>query len=218
MKIPFDISEQVIHGGRNQALWVGSVISDIFGISSPIYLPWGVKKSFLPQYGDIEVVSDVEAEQTSVFGTPVIGTFSFDEGEYNSYDKDGRVVKVKMEKFMLPYSCIIEFGRDAVLTQTRTLGSTGSVKEMFGLDDWRINIKGIALNESGVKAHDIIDQLVKWRSVCDSIPVTGNLFTRKDIHNLVIENLSIQPVAAKYNVIPFEIGAISDEPIELIIS
>ncbi len=219
MKLPFDISQQIIHGERNQALWVASIISDVFGISSPIYLPWGKNPSFPPKFPDnIQLVDEDEAEEQSIFGTPVLGTFSFDEGEYNTYDKDGKVVKIKMDKFTLPYSCLIEFSRDANLTQTQTLGATGTVKELFGLDDWKINIRGIALNEKNIKAHEIIDELTKWRMVCDSIPVTGNLFNRKNITNLVIESFNIQPLAAKYNVIPFQIQAISDEPIELIIS
>jgi hypothetical protein len=32
---------------------------------------------------------------------------------------------------------------------------------------------------------------------------------------MVIKSISVQPIEAKYNVIPFQIEAVSDEPVEL---
>ena len=137
------------------------------------------------------------------------------------YDDSGKVYKRKMDDWTLPYSCIIDFSREKIITQTKTLGGTGTVKELFGLDDWEITIRGIAFNDriwdNQKSAQEIIDKLVEWNHVCDSIPVVGNLFGRKDIDNIVIKKLSIQPIEGRYNVIPFQIDAISDEPIELIL-
>lgn len=206
----------------NKIIYIGSIIADIFGFGNLIYLPSTDHEDYVPGvYQGVKFISEGEAGQLSSFGTPVFGSFSFEAGEYNGYDNDGRVIRIQMNEWQLPYSCVVEFSRPAVLTQTRTLGSTGTVKELYGLDDWQISIRGVALNDrifdNQPSAQEQIDELVRWGRICDSIPVVGAVFNRKDINNITIKNISIQPIEGRYNVIPFEIQAASDEPIELII-
>ncbi len=205
---------------RQQAIYATNIIRDIFGINGMVYFPSTTKHDVSPTgfYG-IEMLPDDEVEAHSSLGTPVVGVLEFKGGEYNTYNEKGQVVKVRMNNFRLPYSCIVEFSRAAVITVTKTLGSAGSVKEIYGLDDWKINIRGIALNNAinplSPKAHQIVGELAQWRKICDSIEVQGILFSNKEIYRIVIEDLQIQPIEGKYNVIPFQIQAISDEPVEM---
>jgi hypothetical protein len=215
-----DISQQIIQGDRNRALWVGSVLSDLFGISSPIYLPWGADKSFPPAgYENIRLTGGEEGDALSMLGTPVFGVVTFLGGDYNMYDREsGRVTKVKYGDYTLPYSCICEFSRESNVITTETLGNTGTVKELFGLGDWNISIKGIAadgIDKVKLSAHQQIESLVKWQNLSDSIGVDGDMFRGKGIYNIVIKSLDVQPIEAKYHVIPFQIEAVSDEPLEL---
>jgi hypothetical protein len=84
--------------------------------------------------------------------------------------------------------------------------------------DWQITIRGIAFNQrNGEKttAHEQISTLSKWANVCDSIGVKSSMFRSKEIYNIVIETFSVQPIIGQWDAIPFQIDAISDEPIEL---
>ncbi|MFC4673508.1 DUF6046 domain-containing protein [Dysgonomonas termitidis] len=155
----------------------------------------------------------------SEFGTPVFGAITFEGGEYNMYDKhDGNVVKGRYGTYRLPHSCIVEFSREANITKTTVLGSTGTVKEIYGKGDWDITIRGIALQRrdgTGETTQEQINALVRWDNVCDSIPVLGDIFRHKEIYNITITNISIRPIVGRWNAIPFQIDAVSDEPIEL---
>ena len=215
-----DISQQIIHGGRGQALWAASVIADVFGISSPIYLPWGKAAAFPPsEYPVVEVADAEDSLDRSAFGLPVLGSITFDGGSYKMYDKtSGRVNDVIYGRYTLPYSCIVDFSRESNIITTNVMGNTGTVKELYGLGDWDINIRGIAVNGiDGVKnsAREQIKHLTAWADLNDAIGVTGDLFADKDIQRIVIKSINIQPLEGKYNVIPFQIEAISDEALEL---
>ncbi|MDU1892757.1 MAG: DUF6046 domain-containing protein [Dysgonomonas sp.] len=205
---------------RNKALFFTDAIRHIFGINSPIYIPWGKNVPYeAGEYPDVRFLSEDSGDTSlSEFGTHVFGSVSFEAGEYNTYNRlTGAVEKVTMDLYTLPSSCIVEFSRPSNVTKTDVLGSTGTVKEIYGKSDWNIIIRGIALenrNSKGLTAQEQIEELVKWDEICDSVPVLGSIFQRKGINNLVFENISIQPVVGRWNAIPFQIEAVSDEPIE----
>jgi hypothetical protein len=215
---------------RNSKLFVADAIRQVFGINLPIYVPWGSGKDyeaeaysgfkFLP--GEIQQDIDLDTLNVPVseFDTNVLGRVRLMGGEYNVYEQDGSLVKKRFGDYTLPYSCIVSFTRESNITKTEVLGSTGTVKELYGKGDWQITIRGIAFNRrdgKGVTAQEQIDVLSKWASVCDSIGVLGSVFSGKEIQNIVIEEFSIQPVVGKWDAIPFQINALSDEPIELYI-
>lgn len=205
---------------RNKAFAVASVMGNIFGISSPIFLPWGRGRQYeAKQFSDIEFIDVEPADTVTSFGVPVYGTFYLEGGPYNRYDSKGKVETMQMGDMVMPYSCIAEFNQEMVMTQTRTLGASGTVKEIYGLDDWNIRIRGLALDDSiwgtGLTAQEQINELVQWRKITDSVGIIGGIFNDKDIHRIVIKNLSIRPVEGRWGVVPFEIEALSDEAIEL---
>lgn len=208
---------------RNNALYVADAIRQVFGINSPIYIPWGDAENFQAgEYPHVRLLHETGDDAAySEFGTPVLGVVTFEAGEYNTYNRlTGAVEKVKMDLYTLPASCIVEFSRDANITKTEVLGSSGTVKELYGKGDWDITIRGLAFsprNGQGETAREQIAKLVKWDNVCDSIPVLGGIFQEKGINNIVIESLSVRPVEGEWDAIPFQIDAVSDEPIELYI-
>lgn len=215
-----DISEQIIHGTRNQALWAGSVIGEIFGIAPPVYLPWGKTASFpAPEYPGMRIADTEDSGEQSAFGLPVLGTVTFDGGKYKMFDRySGKVTEVTYGKYTLPYSCIVDFSREANIITTAVMGNTGTVKELYGLGDWEITVRGIAANRTdgpGNSAHEQIRKLVAWADINDAIGVTGEIFAEKNIYRIVMKSIDIRPLEGKYNVIPFQIEAVSDEPLEL---
>lgn len=209
---------------RNEILFITDAIREIFGINSPIYFPYGKDRAMeLGRYNDVALLpgeTDGSEQATmSEFGLPVMAPIVFEAGEYNSYDRrTGGVVKREMQEFTLPFSSIVDFQADNNVITTEVQGGSGTVKELYGLGDWKISIRGIAVRSRFNKqddAHEQIDRLVKWRGLCDSISVQSPVFRRKGIYNIVIESLAIRPVVARWDAIPFQIEARSDEPIEL---
>lgn len=200
---------------------IANLFAEVFGISSPVFIPWGRElANFSPEgYKDISLSEKEQAGRLSWMGTPVLDSFVLDGGNYNTYDNQGKIVSVSMGDFVMPYATIVEFERNMNVSRTKVLGNAGTVKELYGLDDWTINIKGFCLDDRTRNLQKTADEqmleLVKWRNVVDSINVTGYLFKDKDIYSLVMESLSISPVQGKQNVYSFTIRATSDKPIEL---
>jgi hypothetical protein len=235
MNVP-DYKNMIPQGALNRAHFVGNVLREVFGIQSPVYvanawfnhpatMPKGYElseeqKTQFPNYEDMRLLPAEESEAVSALETPVLGVITFEAGMYNIYNRyTGAIEKVRYGEYTLSYSCIVDFSRQNNVITTPVLGGNGTVKELYGIGDWDITIRGIAFDndKAGNSAHEQIRQLVRWSDLCDSIEVGGSVFLNKGIDRIVIKSLDIQPIEAKWNVIPFTIEAISDEPIELAI-
>ena len=207
---------------RNIALAASSVLQGIFNASPPIYIPWGKVEDYTA--GNYESISTIDIQNEDIIsglGTPVLGSFTFLGGKYDSYDNSGNIIDLELDDFVMPYATIVDFNRNMNITKTKVLGNAGSVKEIYGLDDWIISIRGFCADDqsriSYKTAKEQIEALVQWRNVTDTINVSGELFNDKEIYGLCIEDLQIRAIQGKYNVIAFDIKAISDNVIELAI-
>lgn len=206
---------------RNKALYVAELFNQVFGVQSPIFLPYGRKENYTAgNYPDITLMPSQEAEAVSWMGTSVFGSFTLAGGAYQTYARDGRIETLQMSDFVMPYATLVDFQQNMILTQTRTVGNTGTVKEVYGLDDWKISIRGLCLNDDFRPTHATAQEqaqaLTAWRNLACSIEVVGRQFLEKKIHNIVIQSLAIRPVQGKSDVVSFEIEALSDQAIELI--
>lgn len=173
--------------------------------------PTGAKLS----YGSLEVEEDVEAKKMSWMGTPIMFPVLFKGGTYRFYNAKSEIVEKTLKDFDLPPTTVVDFRRAKNITKTNVLGNNGTVKEIYGFDDWQIRIRGLCLDTPTIKAYDIQSELLKWEQVVDSIEVEGDLFLDKEIYRLTIEDIDFRQPQGKHNVIPFEITASSDEPIEI---
>jgi hypothetical protein len=235
MSVP-NYESSIPQGGLNQAHFVGNILREVFGIQSPVYvsnawlnqpgaMPAGygmpeVQKAQFPNYEDVRLLPAEESTVKSVFGTPVLGDITFEGGSYNRYNKyTGAIEKGQYGAYTLPYSCLVDFSRSNNVITTPVLGGNGTVKEIYGTGDWDITIRGIAFNNDkyGNNAHQIIKQIIERSDICDAFEVSGSVFYEKNITRIVIKIIDIQPIEAKWNVIPFTIQAVSDEPVELTI-
>ncbi|MEH0008010.1 MAG: DUF6046 domain-containing protein [Flavobacteriales bacterium] len=160
--------------------------------------------------------TDESAKKTSWLGTPVMFPIKFKRGAYQIYKPNGEVEKVERSDFYLP-PCLVQFSRAKNLTQTHVLGDTGSVKEMFGFDDWNIKIKGLCLDEPDRKAYDQLEALLDWEEIAAGIDVSGSLFADKQIYNIVIKSIDVKQIQGKPGVIPFTIDAVSEDEAILVL-
>ena len=206
---------------NNLTLNIANLFAEVFGVSSPIFIPWGRKQETrVPSdYKNVSIQTKEEAERVSWMGTPVLDSFTLDGGTYNAYDDNGQLVRMTMDDFVFPYATIVEFERNMNVSKTKVLGNAGTVKEIYGLDDWNVNIRGFCLDDPSRQnqktSYEQLNELVRWRNLADSVDVTGYLFKDKGIYSLVFESMTLAPVQGKENVYSFNIRAVSDKPIEL---
>lgn len=205
----------------NTGINIVNLFAEVFGVSSPIYIPWGRElPDFAPEgYKGIQLAQTEEVLRKSWMGTPVLDSFILDGGKYMRYSENGSLVNFSMDDFLIPAATIVEFSRDMNVSKTKLLGSGGTVKEIYGLNDWSINIRGFCLTDKSRDKQKTADEqmqtLVLWREIADSINVTGDLFKDKGIYALVMENIQISPVQGYQDMYSFNIQASSDKPIEL---
>lgn len=169
----------------------------------------------------IQIIENInESFETSGLGTPIIFPIVFSEGNYKRYNDKGELVNKKMGDFRLPIASVVSFRRDKIMSQTKVNGGRGSVKEIYGFDDWQVTINGFLIPDSsqpqGFKTPlEQERELIKWDNLASSIEVFGQLFTLHDIRNLTIKGVSFEPMRGKPNIRTFTITALSDNPIEL---
>lgn len=169
---------------------------------------------------DLPVVDNLnDANELSSIGTPILFPITFEGRKYNYYDSSGRLLQKEMSGFRLPLSTICEFSLDKIDEITPLSGGVGSVKELFGFDDWKINIKGICFRDpKHPQAPDPYEQkriLTEWKMLAEAVDVTGELFISKGINQLYLQSIKISQIPGKPQFIPFEITALSDKAIDL---
>lgn len=198
---------------------ISQLIDLAFGIKSPVFIPFPIEigGSPLPPKYSVELSQEVDygPTETSWMGTKILYPMSLQGGNYQVYDDSGAVVLAKFGDFKFPPVTLVDFERSKVETKTVTNGGKGTVKQVGAFEDWSIRIRGLCLNEQGGKtAQEYKEGLLAYETILDSIPVTGSLFFEKRIDNISISRISFRQLEGKPGVIPFEIEAYSDDPIE----
>lgn len=191
-----------------------------FGINSPIFItqPLSREQKETFDYKGIEMITDYhKSEATSWMGTPIIGLLIFKGGTYKRYNSRGVLEDRQMLDFTLPPATLFSFRRAKNITKTNLLGSNGTVKEIFGFDDWIIDAKGLAIDTPEMSATDQIKILGEWENLASSIEIKGSLFTNKNINAITIDDYREESVQGSPGIIPFSMTLSSDESIVLIL-
>lgn len=202
---------------------INTLFDIAFGIKSV-----GVFKIDQPQqengldfnFKGVELTDDLNvAQRMSHLGTPIVFPITFVGKSYQVYSEIGEIELRNLADFELPAATLVNFSRAKLISKTKALASNGTVKELYGFDDWRIDIRGLCLADpSHATAQTALEMEAKLREfegVVDNISVVGSLFTAKDINSIVIEKLHITQLKGKPGVIPFYMQCTSDQPIEL---
>lgn len=191
-----------------------------FGINAPIFItePLIEKEKSNLDYKGIETIKEYHlTEATSWMGTPIIGLLKFKGATYKQYNATGVLENVTMEDFVLPSATLFTFRRAKNITKTNLLGSNGTVKEIFGFDDWIIEAKGLAIDTPEMRATDQIKTLARWENLATSIEISGSLFTNKNIHAITMDEYREESIQGSPGIIPFSMTLSSDESIVLLL-
>lgn len=163
----------------------------------------------------IENENENEYDRLSQFGTPIFGSFKVAAGTYKAYDDNDKLSDVQVDEFEFPVASIVEFSRRKGTVVTETIGGKGSVKEIMGLSDWNVSIRGLIVQDDSRNNYRAVveqqKQLDKLNEVAGAIKVEGKLFFERDIHHILIQELRYTPVQGKPGLVQYEIDALSDE-------
>lgn len=210
-----------LFGIDNRAV-LGQLFRTAFGVS-PIYIveplgkPEEIKiEGFNPSVKDDFINEDQVLK--SVYGTPIIFPVQFRGGDYPVYDWYGKPKMKRYDDLWLPATTMVDFSRAKNAIKTNVLGANGTVKEIFGFDDWNIRIRMLCINDNKYKAREYADMLQDWFEIAGGINVFGSILSKKEIYNIVIENIDIKSVTGSPDVIPIELSAVSNEPVEIFLN
>jgi hypothetical protein len=198
------------------------LFATVFGIHYYIAAKQEQKKSSGINY-NIDAKQETPAyDRMSQSGTPVMDTIVFEGKSYNVLDKDGKVSQKSFKDFELPVASLVSINRAKRIIKTPVNAGNGTVKELYGFDDWHIDINGFCIPDSSqpqglTTPAQLRDELYQWEKIADSIRIKGGLSINKDIHDIAIEDFRTWQLKGSPKLIPFSIRAISDEPVELLL-
>jgi hypothetical protein len=169
-----------------------------------------------------------------------IRTYDFTKEVALSYLGTPLFFPMTIDGVLLPNAPLITVSAVKNVVKTPVAGRDYTVKEIVSLDDYKINIKGIATN------YDPINGVAKNTSstVYEEFPedwlvLLNNLYKRKQsektkdtislpvqcdflrmlgIHYIVIERISFPPMVGVQSALAYELEAVSDENIELVLN
>lgn len=207
--------------GIDNRAYLGQLFKAAFG-TVPVYLtiPIGKEKAVDLSGYNAELIEPAiyeDVERLSIYGTPIIFPVLFKGGVYNIYNSKGQVVKKEFQDLLLPGTTMVDFGRAKNIITTNMLGSNGTVKEIYGFDDWNIRIRTLCI-KGDLQAREYVDRLHEFNEIIGAIEIESSIFSKKSIYSIVIDELNEKSLEGQPNVIPIEINCLSDEAIEFVIT
>ena len=202
---------------------VSELFQIAFGINSPVFITEPLLKQPPANlsFKGLEMLPDYyKPEGTSWMGTPIIFPAKLLGGSYMRYTATGEIERVQMQDTPCPPATMFAFRRAKNITRTQLLGNNGTVKEIYGFDDWVIDVRGLCIDEPNRSAEEQLRQLLEWENIADSLKVSGRLFSQMPgtgITAVSIADWSHNVQQGSPGVIAFQCQLFSDEPIELLL-
>lgn len=127
------------------------------------------------------------------------------------YYSQGLIKRHDIADLQMPDSTLVSIDRQKRMRTTPVSGGYGTVKEIFGFDDWKITAEGITDDENTLRG------LKELECLSDAIGVeNSDLFEYYDIFHVVIQHISLRQHRGKGALTGFTIEMLSDEPVQLI--
>lgn len=170
------------------------------------------------------VVQDDPLYKSPTLGTPVFSNLNF-----APITIGGQVYKCPIIDTVL-----FTVNQNKNIVKTMIQGGVGTVKEYIGMGDFNINIKGIITGKNGVRPKQDILDFMKFLAYNQSLQITSDYLNKEiqyfvpnydtgsgsfeGVNELVIERYENSQEEGSYSYFKFEIDAISERPVELIIN
>lgn len=137
----------------------------------------------------------------------------------NDYYGKPYFMPIRLNGIWLPNSPTMSLIPSKTIKSTILPGGERSVKELISINDYKLQIRGFAINfEDNDYPYDDVEILKNLFMVNKSIQIYSDLCEIFEINNVVIEGMNFPEMVGVQNVQPFEISLLSDDDFEVIIN
>lgn len=152
-------------------------------------------------------------KRISSLGTSIFSDLKFAD----AYKKTSTGTQLITHKFPID-TVLIDVSQSKNIIKTQISGRDGTIKEYLGMGDYQISIKGIIAGARGVYPVEAVDNLLEFLTLNFSVGIISTyLNERYNIDEIVIIDYDVKQSEGEYNMAKFEITAISDYPVEVLI-
>jgi len=156
---------------------------------------------------------DRSAVQASFLGLPTFDQFYFNKFEWT----DLQGIKHAVPQVYID-SLLCEIMQSKNIITTSLQGYNGTVKEYISDGDYVVKLRGALVDASPFRyPKEQVNNLLQVCQANQAVPITSNFFFLFGIYNIVITDFNFPQITGTMNTQYFEISAISDAPIELIV-
>lgn len=164
-------------------------------------------------YANAKVYTEDEIQHISVFGLPVFMPLTLEQCKYKV---DNQTIVVP--ELIIPCVIVEVYGSKEIV-KTAVLGRPGTIKEYIAEGDFSITMKGVLANDSITDLRYPFakqDRLNQFKKAPKQLSITHALLNNLGIYEIVIEDVKFPSMQGVENLCAFEINAISDSPVELV--
>jgi hypothetical protein len=163
--------------------------------------------------GGENMVNGAPVTKYSYMGTPIFDYIKIEKGNY--YDWNG--VLKSYPGYDFPFECVVELNQPTIVEETYLKGRrAGSVKEIIGLDDFYITIRGFIINyktrDYPTEAVEAFRNMIKLTT---ELQVESPFLNMFDINELVIFDRNIPQIEGSLHYQPFTLMCKSNIPYNL---
>ena len=164
------------------------------------------------EFDQIEVQEGNEPYGTSYLGTPVFDVLEIQPGTYRRGDQ-----QIQYPGFSLG-TVIMNVSQSKNIVRTPIIGRAGTVKEYISQGDFEISIQGGIYSEDRKYPEQDVEEMVRVLNAPVSLEVSSRFLSLFGIQQIVVNNYQFIQKEGYETVQFFQIGALSDEPISLVIN
>lgn len=160
--------------------------------------------------GGQKMVNGAPVTKHSYMGTPIFDYIKIEPGNY--YDWNGALKNYPGYDF--PFECVVELNQPTMVEETYLKGRrSGSVKEIIGLDDFYITIRGFIINyETSDYPTEAVEAFRKMIKLPTELQVESPFLNMFYINEMVIFDRNIPQIEGSLQYQPFTLMCKSNEP------
>jgi hypothetical protein len=176
----------------------------VFNQNTPFQKEQDVRSKLL-DFGEKQVLeADGVVRRTAMYlGTPVFSDLVLE-------DANGLVVYLG--------ETLLVITQTKNIVTTSVVGRNGTIKEYVSDGDFQIKIQGLIVSNGTIYPKESVLELVRLFQKSEPLAVTSWYLQQFGIYNIVVTDYSFPQNEGYQNMQLFEISALSDTPVELIVS
>jgi len=152
----------------------------------------------------LDALKDEEADGVSALGTPIFGTFIFEETEYNYLGKDYTTPEIELP------ATIITVSYQNNIVETALQGRDGTIKQYISTSDYSISLESLLVSPDLTYPHDQLNSINKIAQAKSKIKVANEFLNSLNIFDVVVKTFSVSQIRGQKNTLQLSMELVSD--------